>query len=53
MTCVRLALAAELVTLAGRLRLEEVRVGRRGRFAGALGAAVRAWNLTVHAECGF
>jgi uncharacterized protein YcaQ len=35
------ALAAELVTLAGWLRLDSVRVGRRGRFAGPLAEAVR------------
>jgi hypothetical protein len=34
------ALAAELVTLAGWLRLDEVRVGRRGRLAATLRASL-------------
>jgi hypothetical protein len=44
------ALADALHQLAGWLQLDEVRVGRRGRFAGALGAAVRAWDRAIHAE---
>ena len=42
------ALAAELRQLAAWLGLAGVRVGRRGAFAGTLGAAVRACNCGVH-----